>query len=235
MYLLFFLLVVYTGYRLRFPVFGQKTQIFKGMFNFPDIWHNFTYVASWFNLLLGILVIILVTNEFYFRTARQNIIDGLSRKQFLFAKVQLICILAFLVTFFIILTGLIFGFSFSRSPSASAVFDKADFVIGYFFQSAGYMLFALFTGILIRRSGLAVCLFLLYLMIVEPIIAFNLYPPARDFLPMNAIAGIIQNPYKGMIGLSSQSTALNIQLLYAVIYSYLFIVASNFVLKKRDL
>src|SRR5579864_7443787 len=52
-------------------------------YSFPLLWHSLTYVASFFTLLLGILVIILITNEFSFRTVRQNIIDGLSKADFL--------------------------------------------------------------------------------------------------------------------------------------------------------
>src|ERR1700733_10125075 len=50
----------------------------KTYYTFPDIWHTLTYIAGLFNLLLGVLVIILITNEFNFRTVRQNIIDGWS-------------------------------------------------------------------------------------------------------------------------------------------------------------
>src|SRR6476620_12364350 len=49
------------------------------LYKFPDLWQKLTYIASYFNLLLGILVIILITDEYSFRTLRQQIIDGYFR------------------------------------------------------------------------------------------------------------------------------------------------------------
>src|SRR5688500_2377894 len=56
---------------------GQKAG--TSLYNFPDIWMKLTYIASYFNLLLGILVIILITDEYSFRTLRQQVIDGYFR------------------------------------------------------------------------------------------------------------------------------------------------------------
>ena len=48
-------------------------------YQFPGIWARLAYVAHFFNLLLGILVIVLITDEYSYRTLRQQVIDGLSR------------------------------------------------------------------------------------------------------------------------------------------------------------
>jgi len=50
---------------------------------FPDIWHNLTYVAGYLKFILAIYVIISITNEFSFDTLRQHIMNGLSRKELL--------------------------------------------------------------------------------------------------------------------------------------------------------
>ena len=42
-------------------------------FAFPETWHSVAYFSSFFILLPSILVIMLVTNEYTFRTHRQNI------------------------------------------------------------------------------------------------------------------------------------------------------------------
>src|SRR5690606_20750922 len=51
-------------------------------YEFPDIWKFTTYASSYFNVLMGVLIVIVVTNEYNFRTFRQNVIDGLSVKEF---------------------------------------------------------------------------------------------------------------------------------------------------------
>src|ERR1051325_9413689 len=72
-------------------------------FSFPDVWHHLAYVASFLNLLPGILIIMLVANEYTFRTFRQNLIDGLAREEIVYSKFILIGAIAlFLVTFIFI-------------------------------------------------------------------------------------------------------------------------------------
>src|SRR6185295_15403942 len=51
-------------------------------FAFPHVWRAVPYVGGYFLVLPAILLIILVTNEYTFKTHRQNVIDGLSRNQF---------------------------------------------------------------------------------------------------------------------------------------------------------
>ena len=58
------------------------------IYNFPDIWQNLTYLAGFFKIFLAVVVIIFITNEFSFKTIRQNIITGMSRVDFIFYKMQ---------------------------------------------------------------------------------------------------------------------------------------------------
>ena len=53
------------------------------LYHFPDIWQNLTYISTFFQPVLAIIVIISLTNEFSYKTIRQNIIDGFDRKDFL--------------------------------------------------------------------------------------------------------------------------------------------------------
>ena len=55
-------------------------------FAFPVVWQSNTYIASWLHFIPAILLILTVTNEFSFRTHRQNLLEGWSRNQFLVAK-----------------------------------------------------------------------------------------------------------------------------------------------------
>src|SRR5690606_18571465 len=44
-------------------------------YSFPAVWGNIGYWGSIFIIFLSILVIILITNEFGYKTHRQNVID----------------------------------------------------------------------------------------------------------------------------------------------------------------
>ncbi|PKL75826.1 MAG: ABC transporter permease, partial [Candidatus Melainabacteria bacterium HGW-Melainabacteria-1] len=78
----------------RFNIQIQSFEIGIDFYNFPDVWHNSAYIAKWFNFLLYVFVLQMVTNEYQFRTIRQNIIDGLSPWQYLSGKVLLLLLFA---------------------------------------------------------------------------------------------------------------------------------------------
>ena len=59
----------------------------SGFFNFPYIWHFTTFVASWFKLFLAVIIVSMVANEFSYGTLKQNLIDGMSKKEFLLSKI----------------------------------------------------------------------------------------------------------------------------------------------------
>ena len=58
----------------------------QGIFNFPYIWHFNAFIASFFKLFLAIIIISMVANEYSNRTLKQNLIDGLSKKEFIYLK-----------------------------------------------------------------------------------------------------------------------------------------------------
>ena len=61
------------------------------IYQFPDIWHNITYVAAYLKFILAIYMIISITSEISYNTLRQNIMNGLSRVDFIISKLFLDC------------------------------------------------------------------------------------------------------------------------------------------------
>ena len=58
--------------------FGTEINITRiPFYHFPDVWQNITFVSGFFKAILAFMVVISITNEFTYRTVRQNIIDGL--------------------------------------------------------------------------------------------------------------------------------------------------------------
>src|SRR4030043_128623 len=76
---------------------------------FPDIWHNITYVAGFLKIILAIYVIISVCNEISYGTLRQNIMNGMSRGEFMVSKFFLILLLSLSATVFLLIAGLTMG------------------------------------------------------------------------------------------------------------------------------
>jgi len=55
-------------------------------FAFPEVWHTVAYGSSMFTFIPAVLIIMFITNEYTYKTHRQNVIDGWSRAQFLTSK-----------------------------------------------------------------------------------------------------------------------------------------------------
>jgi ABC-2 type transport system permease protein len=163
-------------------------------FDFPEVWHTITYMSSFLLFIPGLLMIISITNEFSFKTHRQNIIDGLSRTQFINVKLVSVIILAFISTLAVFITTLIFGLT-----------QDADFTtrglefIGYFFiQALNYTGIALLFGVLFRRSGIAIGVFFLYVVVLENFLAaiMNRYLDNTGyFLPLESSDNLISFPF----------------------------------------
>jgi ABC-type transport system involved in multi-copper enzyme maturation permease subunit len=191
---LFMLLLPVWNYEIASGVmkFGSDAKggvnILSTAYSFPDVWANLGFWGSIFIIFISILVIIITTNEFQYRTHRQNIIDGWDRAAFFNAKILVVLMLSIAATLFLCLTGLAFGWSFSGSLAHA--FDNFQ-MVGYFFLlSLNYLGLAFFLAIVVRRSGLAIGLFLLYNNIVEHILksVLNHFSdmPIGNFLPLQA-------------------------------------------------
>src|SRR5215472_7235119 len=90
----------YTVYDLMdnsFPKVRGKS-LFGSPFAFPDAWQTITWNSSLLFIIPAILIITLSTNEFTYRTHRQNVIDGWSRSQFIYVKLFEVLLLSIVTT-----------------------------------------------------------------------------------------------------------------------------------------
>ena len=58
-----------------------------GIFNFPYVWHFNTFVAGLLKFFLLLVIVSMVSNEYSNKTIKQNLIDGLSKKEFILSIV----------------------------------------------------------------------------------------------------------------------------------------------------
>ncbi|MDX2129896.1 MAG: hypothetical protein SFU91_12760 [Chloroherpetonaceae bacterium] len=163
-------------------------------FALPEGWslmiNNFFKVFSTF--FLPTVLILISASEFTFKTARQNIIDGLSKEEFFSAKVLLTFALAFLYFLLYFIPVLLFGY-FTKTDSAlveTSMIRLSDLTLfGAFFTFLlGYGSIALFFSFLIRSSGAALGVSLLYLLGVEGVFRWILalkdsLRPATNYFP----------------------------------------------------
>src|SRR5690554_4375533 len=72
----------------------------QGIFNFPYIWHLNSWIAAMLKIFLAIIIVSMVANEYSYRTLKQNLIDGLSKKEFLLSKFYMVLVLSLISTLF---------------------------------------------------------------------------------------------------------------------------------------
>lgn len=205
------------------------------IFHFPDIWHNITYVAGFFKIILAIMIIISVCNEFSYKTIRQNIIDGLSRMEFLFSKFSFILVLSLVATGFIFCLGIFLGLNHTPESNTISFFYRSEFLLAYFIEVLTYLTFALLIGFLVKRSGLSIGLLLLYTVVIEPIIAYNLPDHIDAYLPLSTLNDLILFPFTKYIGESVHDTIAIAGLGVALLYTLIFFGSTYFLLQKKDL
>jgi ABC-type transport system involved in multi-copper enzyme maturation permease subunit len=139
-----------------------------GDFNFPGVFKTVTQISSWMLYFPGFIIIFHTTNEFIYKTHRQNIIDGLSRKQFVVSKLLVCFALAICCTLIITLTSFLFGWV----TGEGTITAEGLAYLGYFFiQSCIYILFAFLLALLIRKAALAVGIFFIFGLIFDSMLA----------------------------------------------------------------
>ena len=215
-------------------------ELIKGedAFQFPFIWHRITWMIGAINFFLGLIIILNVGPEFTNRTARQNVIDGLSIKEWLFAKIQNIVILTLISSLVIGLLILIFGSIYSSDYDAGDMFSKSYFIGLHILRMLVYLSFILFLVLLLRKTVIAIIVFLAYMAIngvVVGLIHVNLI--WMDYLPLGITTGLIHRPY--IPGIDDvdvfERFEPTVVVSLAVLYIIAFNVGSYFILKRRNL
>jgi hypothetical protein len=157
-----------------------------GPFGFPEVWKTVGWMTGWLLYFPGFIMIFLVTNEFTFRTHRQNIIDGWSRRQFVGVKLVMAGILAVICTIMMVLASMVFGLA------AGSSFVSGNFeYIGYFFlTSYVYMLFAFVLALFLRKAALSVGIFFIYALIFDNLLSS--FVSARSKSPLGSYIAPLQ-------------------------------------------
>jgi ABC-type transport system involved in multi-copper enzyme maturation permease subunit len=224
---------------------AEEIKLLKNfIYNFPDIWQNLSWVSSlrfFIKVMLGIIMVVLITNEYAYITIRNNIISGMSRTDFLLGKIYMAIFLSLASTLLIIICGLTLGLSFSSVTTIQAITGKLLFLAGYAVEIFTYLLFALMLGLLVKRTGLAIAFLFIY-PIIELVVQQQLPEKIHPYLPINAMNHVIRTPNTSLIEYQSPDFDVDLQkyiaagdILVSLGYAALFFFICYLILKKRDL
>ncbi|MEM1122629.1 MAG: ABC transporter permease subunit [Bacteroidota bacterium] len=220
-------------------------------YDFPDVWQNLTYIATYLKLFLAFLVIMTICNEVTYRTLRQNVIDGMSKQDWIGSKFLLLLSLALAGTILLFFSGLFTGLIWGHPESYSSIFHSIEFLFAYLLEVTTFLSFALFLALLIRRPGVVIIGLTMYTLVLEPFLALILTENLRHainpsiwetffgklahFFPIRAINNLIHVPYQRYALMEIQNYVSLREALIVMGWLAVFLYSSFWRLKKRDL
>jgi len=227
----------------------------QGIFNFPYIWHFNTFIAAFFKFFLLLVIVSMMANEYSNKTLKQNLIDGLSKKEFVLSKFYTVILFAFISTVFVFAVSLVLGLIYSDYNEFSIIFSDLEYLLAFFVKLMGFFSFGLFLGVLIKRSAFAVGAMLVWFF--AELIGYNVmkWKVFKDeeiaealfqFAPLNSMWNLIDEPFSRLnavktiasqIGedISSDYSVHFYEIAIVLGWTALFVYGSYYLLKIRDL
>lgn len=222
---------------------GISPDIFP-FYDFPDVWQNIAYIMGYFKIILAFILIISISNEFSHRLLRQNVIDGLSKKEWMISKVLTMAMFSIGATLLLFLVGLVNGLLQSHPDGYAYIFSDMDILFGYCFEIFCYLAFATMVTLMIRKPGIVIIGLFIYTLMFEPFFTFFLagFPrfPAwtetlANFFPVRSMMNLIHPPYPKYAFYEIQDYITVGE--FAIVFGWLVISlgVSWWILKRKDL
>lgn len=249
-FILPFTVLILSSIKINFFGFFTLELGELGIFNFPIIWHITTFFASYFKLFFAIVVVSMIGNEYSNKTIKQNLIDGLSKKEFILSKFYTIIFFSLLATVLIGVGSFLIGLYYSSYTEVSLIFREIEFLFAYFLKLVGFFSLCLFFGMLVKRSAFALAfLFILYIFewivfgIFTKFSTMDMAWKVKSFLPLESMYKLIDQPFQRVV-MTKYPDKIDMSYDYAVHWYEIIIVMgwiaifvflSYRLLKKRDL
>ena len=240
---------------IKFDIGSFKLHLAEmGIFNFPYIWHFNSYMADYFKFFLAIVIVSMMANEYSYGTLKQNLIDGMSKEEFIKSKFLTVVVFSLASTVYVFVMSLILGLCFSSYKEAGIIFSEMEYLLAFFIKLVGFFSFCLFLGILVKRSAFALGFLLVWYIgegIVYGLMRWKIFnektaDAIASYFPLQSISNLLVEPFtrlsviktmQGQIGMNNVKdygvhfSSVAIVLVWTVI----FVLISYKLLKKRDL
>lgn len=226
----------------------------QGIFDFPFIWHFNSFIAAFLKIFLAVIIVSMMANEYSYGTLKQNLIDGMSKKEFITSKVLTIIMLSGISTLFVFIVSLILGLVFSSFNEIGIIFSHMEYLLAYFIKLLGFFSFCLFVGVLIKRSAFALGFLFVWFMfeMISFAIAYNnlqnsaLVDKVYDYFPLMSMWSLIPQPFTKLNAIRTIGSQLGVEdmrnydvqfssIAIVLCWSVIFIYSSYIIIKKRDL
>ena len=250
-FILPFFVILLSAIKINFFGFFTLELGELGIYNFPIVWHITTFFSAQFKFFFAIVVVSMIGNEYSNKTIKQNLIDGLSKKEFILSKFYTIAFFSLVSTLLIFLISIVVGLVYSSYNEFNIIIREMEFLLAYFVKLLGYFSFCLFLGMLTKRSAFALAfLFVDFILewIIFGIIAWQtkgteIAEKVINFLPLQSMWNLINQPFQriAMTKFPDKETLAYdyavhwYEILIVLGWTAIFIFLSYRLLKKRDL
>lgn len=250
-FILPFTVLILSSIKINFFGFFTLELGELGIYNFPIIWHITTFFASQFKFFFAIVVVSMIGNEYSNKTIKQNLIDGLSKREFILSKFYTIVFFSLVATLLLALISLLIGLYYSSYKEIGIILSETEYLLGYFVKLVGFFSFCLFLGMLAKRSAFALgFLFIDFVLewIIFGLIAWqtkstDIAEKIQNYFPLKSMYNLIKQPFQ-RVAMSKFPDKESLAYDYAVHWyeivivlgwTALFVFLSYRLLKKRDL
>ena len=224
-----------------------------GAFDFPYVWQNVTYFVAIGKIFLAVIIITNITNEYSNRTLKQNLIDGLSKKEFLGSKMITNIAFALASTIFIFVICLVLGTYYTQGNES--LFQGIEFIAAYLVKLVFFFTFCMFLAFLFKKTAFSLMLLFVWWIlekigrIAESGIRYGILKQDimnnskffTDYLPLESSSNLISFPdveignYIMGGKLFTQGSVDWTFMVSTCIYTLVFVYLSYTLLQKRDL
>ena len=226
----------------------------QGIFNFPYIWHFNAFIGAFFKIFLAVVIVSMTANEYSNKTIKQNLIDGLSKREFLHSKWIMVIFFAGISTLYIFVVSLILGLIYSNYNEISIIVQDLEYLLAYFIKLVAFFAFCLFLGTAIKRSAFAlgflgiwqmfegICYGLLHWKSPQWLDAEAIY----RLFPLNAMSNLLAEPFSRLSAVRNLAEQVGEQMnnntqvqfldiLIVLVWCSIFYLLTYRLLKRRDL
>lgn len=135
-------------------------------FSISEYWNALLWLGQFFHLYLGVVLIMLICNEWETRTMRQQIMSGLTEMQVVFCKVFNSSLFLFIPVFTILLLGLALGEGLGEASGTETV----TLFFYFYIKGMGIMAFSAMLAFWLKKPAPAILFLIGYYFILESIL-----------------------------------------------------------------
>jgi ABC-type transport system involved in multi-copper enzyme maturation permease subunit len=196
----------------------------------------------------------MMANEYSNKTIKQNLIDGLSKKEFIMSKFLTVISFALVSTVFVFVVSMILGLIYSDFNELSIIFSGLEFLPAFFLKLVGFFSFCLFLGILVKRSAFALGFLILWAILEQlvfgllgwQLVSWDTARTIKGLFPLESMARLLEEPFSRLKAVQSVANEIGekftfdyhvhwYEILIVSGWTVVFIYLSYALLKKRDL